>query len=208
MASADRFSLLKRKGGGGVVGQPLPTKREYPSGIGTLPIPAKHNNTRAGRPIPSEHQGFGHSLLLLIGSGANINVFSPGFSSSNLLVYASHRCLYQGKPIHTSGLGVVNASWAGTLRWSDSVAACRNGAWASAIRVAARVLASELCPCVLVPECPPPWEVVHLNSRLLLPGGRHLWRAACLGEPRVWASDAGQQVHDSRPLPSSFPCLS
>ena len=64
-----RFLLLKRKGGGGVVGQPLPMKREYPSGIGTRPIPAKHNNTRAGHPIPSEHQGFSHSLLLLIGSG-------------------------------------------------------------------------------------------------------------------------------------------
>ena len=57
------------EGGRVVVGQPLPLKRGYPSGIGTLPIPAKHDNTRAGRPIPSEHQGFGHSILLLIERG-------------------------------------------------------------------------------------------------------------------------------------------
>ena len=51
----------------------LPIKRSRwggnTSGIGTRPIPAKHNNTRAGRPIPSELQGFGHSLILLIGGG-------------------------------------------------------------------------------------------------------------------------------------------
>ena len=27
---------------------------------------SEDENTRAGRPIPSEHQGFGHSILLLI----------------------------------------------------------------------------------------------------------------------------------------------
>ena len=149
------ISLLKWKGGRGVVGQPLPSRKGYPSGIGTRPIPAKHDNTRAGRPIPSDHQGFVHSILLLIERGADINVFSPGLSSSNLLVYTSHPCLYQEKPIHTSGLGVVSASWADTLQRSDSVAVCGNGAWASAISVAARVLVSDFPSYALVLGCPP-----------------------------------------------------
>ena len=64
-------------------------KREYPSGIGTRPIPAKHNNTRAGRPIPSEHQGFGHLLLLLIGSGRRHQRLLAGV----FVIQSS--CLYQ-----------------------------------------------------------------------------------------------------------------
>ena len=91
------FSLLKRKGGRGVVGQPLPLMRGYPSGIGTRPIPAKHNNTRAGHPIPSEHQGFGQLILLLIWNGRRHQRLLARVLSFDLPVYTSHRCLYQGE---------------------------------------------------------------------------------------------------------------
>ena len=83
------ISLLKRKGGRGVVGQPLPSKRGYPSGIGTRPIPAKHDKTRAGGPIPSEHQGFGHSILLLIERGRRHQRLLAGV----FVIQSS--CLYQ-----------------------------------------------------------------------------------------------------------------
>ena len=46
MVYADKFSLLKGGGGGGVVGQPLPMKRGNPSGIDPRSTPAKHNSTR------------------------------------------------------------------------------------------------------------------------------------------------------------------
>ena len=62
------------------------------------------------------------------------------------------------------------------------MAACGNGAWASVICVAARVLAGDFPPSVLARRCPLPWEVVHGDPRRLLPGGRRLWLAACLGE--------------------------
>ena len=83
------ISLLKRKGGRGVVGQPLPLKRGYPSSIGTRLIPAKHDNTRAGRPIPSEHQGFGHSILLLIEGGRRHQRFLA------VVFVIQSSCLYQ-----------------------------------------------------------------------------------------------------------------
>ena len=47
------------EGGRGVVRQLLLLKRGYLSGLGTRPIPVKRDNTRAGRSIPSEHQGVG-----------------------------------------------------------------------------------------------------------------------------------------------------
>ena len=120
--------------------------------------------------------------------GVDINVFSPGFRHPIFLSILVIDVYTREKPTHTSGLGVVSASWAGTLRWSDSVAVSRNGAWASAIRVAARVLASDFPPYVLVLGCPLPWEVVHGDPRRLLPGGWRLWLAACLGERRGAAS--------------------
>ena len=78
------------------------------------------------------------------------------------------------KSTHTSGLGVASASWAGILQRSDSVAVCGNGAWASEIRVAARVLASKFPSYVLAPGCPPPWEIVHSDPKRLLLGGQRL----------------------------------
>ena len=114
--------------------------------------------------------------------GIDINVFSPGFRHPIFLSIPVIDVYTREKPTHTSGLDVVNASWAGTLRWSDSSAVCGNGAWASAICVAARVLTSDFPQYILVLGCPLPWEVVHGDPRRLPPGGRRLWLAACLGE--------------------------
>ena len=58
---ADNFTAETEGGKGSSRGNLLPSKRGYPSGIGTRPTPAKHDDTRAGRPIPSEHQGFGQA---------------------------------------------------------------------------------------------------------------------------------------------------
>ena len=119
--------------------------------------------------------------------GVDINVFSPGFRHPIFLSIPVIDVYTRQKPTDTSGLGVVRASWAGTLRWSNSEAVCGIGAWASAIRVAARVLASDIPLYVPLLGCPLPWEVVHGDPRRLLPGGRRLWLAACLGERCVAA---------------------
>ena len=62
-------------------------------------------------------------------------VFSLGFRHPIFLSIPVIDVYTREKPTHTSGLSAVSASWAGTLRWSDSVAVCGNDAWASAIRV-------------------------------------------------------------------------
>ena len=68
-------------------------------------------------------------------------------SSEDLLLIPGHQgipCLYQVKcVIHTSGLGVVGASWAGITLKSDSWAVCVSGAWASAIHACGMILGGE-----------------------------------------------------------------
>ena len=70
---------------GGVVGQPLLLERGYPSGVGARPTPAKHNNTRAGRPLPSEHQGFGQVISCLYGMASTSTSSCRGSRHSILL---------------------------------------------------------------------------------------------------------------------------
>ena len=68
-------------------------------------------------------------------------------SSEDFLLIPGHQgisCLYQVKcAIHTSGWGVVGASWAGITLKSDSWAVCVSGAWASAIHACGMVLGGE-----------------------------------------------------------------
>ena len=123
--------------------------------------------------------------------GVDINVFLPGFRHPIFLSIPVIDVDTREKPTHTSGLGVVSASWA----------VCGNGAWASAIRVAARVLTSDFPPYALALGCPLPWEVVHGDPRRLLKGGRRLWLATCLGERRGATGIRFQASAVQLPLP-------
>ena len=118
-ACADRFSLLKWKGGRGVFGQLLPTKKGYPSGIDSRSIPAKHSNNRdrssntrvwsftflAYRKWASTSAGYTRS------STSSRRFFRHQYPSSYQVTVVYTRA----KPIHTSGLGVGSASWGGAL---------------------------------------------------------------------------------------------
>ena len=115
--------LAHSQNSGGIVGRPLPTKMEslFPSFIP------------------------GHQRLLVYTRSSTssclyqvINIFLliPGHPAIS--------CLYQGKrAIHTSGWGVVGASWAGIMPTSGSWAICVSGAWASAIHAYGMVLGGE-----------------------------------------------------------------
>ena len=116
MACAGRFSLLKRKGGRGVVGQPFPTKKGNPSGID---IPAKHNNTR-DRSSNTRVWSFtplAYRKWASTSAGYNRSSTSShrGFRHQYLSLYQVIVVYTRAKPIHTSGLGVGSTSWAGTL---------------------------------------------------------------------------------------------
>ena len=170
------------EGGRGVVGQPLPLKRGYPSGLGTQPIPTKHNNTRSGRPIPSEHQGFGQWIVLLIWNGRQHQRLLAGVSSSNLPVYTSHRCLYQGEAYSHQwprcgerflGRYTPVEQFRGRLReWrlGERDPRCCEG------------------PGKRFPTVRPGSGMSTTDPRRLLLGGQRLWLAACLGE---WRGAAG-----------------
>ena len=76
------------------------------------------------------------SQFTLFISGHDVFLFIPG--------HHTFPCLYQGKrAIHTSGRGVVGASWAGITPKSDSWAVCASGTWASVTHADERVLGSE-----------------------------------------------------------------
>ena len=95
----------------------LPSKRGYPSGIGTRPTPAKHDDTRAGRPIPSEHQGFGQMDPLAYREWESTSTSSRrGFVIQSSCLQPSSIFYSREKPTHTSNCGVVSASLAGTRR--------------------------------------------------------------------------------------------
>ena len=103
------ISLLKRKGSSR--GNLLPLKREYASGVGTRPTPAKSDDTRAGGPIPSEHQGFGQVDPLVYRKWASTSTSSRrGFVIRSSWLRPSSNVYSREKPIHTSNCGVVSAS--------------------------------------------------------------------------------------------------
>ena len=127
-----RGFLAHSQNSGGIVGHPLPAKMEslFPSFIP------------------------GHQRLLVYTRSSTssclyqvINVFCLYQVINVLLFIPGHpaiSCLYQGKrAIHTSGRGVVGASWAGIMPTSGSWAVCVSGAWASAIHAYGMALGGE-----------------------------------------------------------------
>ena len=153
------FAQLKKKGVRGVVGRPLPTKRE----------------SRAVWVIPGYPRGSRSSTILVYTRGIDIywvhqviNVFLPLSGHRQFFVYTRSSTilrLYQvindslfiprGKrAIHTSGRGVGSASSACTLQRSNSWAVCVCGAWARAIHAYGTILGSEFPPTVQSPGCP------------------------------------------------------
>ena len=134
----------------------------------------------------------------------------PGMASKFILAYTGHRsCLYQSL-VYNSGGSLVTpvASWG-------------------------RALGGSVNPCGAVPASlaglapVQTWSLWRQGSRLVFlcqpgvrdvqhrgwPGpsveGSSFWQGGVDLQPRVWASGAGQQqVYNTRPLSSSFPCLS
>ena len=113
---ADNFTVETEGGKGSSRGNLLPSKRDCPSGIGTRPTPAKRDDTRAGRPIPSEHQGFGQVDPLVYRKWASTSSSRRGFVIRSSCLRPSSVVYSREKPTHTSNCGVVSASWAGTRR--------------------------------------------------------------------------------------------
>ena len=112
---ADNFTAETEGGKGSSWGNLLPSKRGYPSGIGTQPTPAKHYNTRAGRPIPFEDQGLGQMDPLAYMEWVSTSTSSRrGFVIQSSCLQPSSVVYSREKPTHTSNCGVVSASWAGT----------------------------------------------------------------------------------------------
>ena len=131
MGGKGRGFLAHSQNSGGVVGRPLPTKMEslFPSFIP------------------------GHQHLVYTRSSTSsclyqvINVFCLYQVINVLLFIAGHpaiSCLYQRKRTsHTSGRGVVGASWAAIMPTSGSLAVCVSGTWASSIHAYGMVPGSE-----------------------------------------------------------------
>ena len=106
------------------------------------------------------------------------------------------------KPTHTSGLGVVSVSLAGILQRSDSMAVCGNGtgrARSAVLRGSWQAISHRTS-----------WlrDVHHRGRSFTAIQSGCFQEGGVYNQQRVWASGTGQRVDDSRPLPSSFPCLS
>ena len=156
-----RISLtqLKRKGGRGVVGRPLPTKREsqvvwaIPGQLQRFQVinnPCLYQGHRHLLGTPGHHRLPAVKWSLTIPrlyQVINIPSFIPGHW--RFLVYTREK-----RAIHTSGRGVGSASSAYTLQRSDSWAVCVCGAWASSIHAYLTILGSEFPPTVQSPGCP------------------------------------------------------
>ena len=108
---ADNFTAKTEGGKRSSRGNLLPSKRDCPRGIGTRPTPAKCDDTRAGRPIPSEHQGFGQMDPLVYRKWASTSTSSRrGFVIRSSCSCLSSVVYSREKPTHTSNCGVVSAS--------------------------------------------------------------------------------------------------
>ena len=77
---------------------------------------------------------------------------------------------------------VGSTSWAYRPQWSDSGVACGKGAWASVVRVAARLRAGVLLLSGWGLRYPTPWVGEISGPKRLLQEGQRLSPAACPGE--------------------------
>ena len=142
--------LSHSQNSGGIVGRPLPTRMESlfssftPGHQRLLFIPGHQ------RPLVYTRSSTSSCLYQVINvfclyQVINILLSIPGHQ--HLLFIPGHPaipCLYQGKrAIHTSGWGVVGASWVGIMPTSGSWAVCVSGAWASTIHAYGMVLGGE-----------------------------------------------------------------
>ena len=150
--------LLHSQNKGGVVGRPLPIKRESRFSS-FIPGHQHHLVYTRGSISSCLYQGVDIFRLYQV-----INVLLFVLGHHHFPFIPGHQaipCLYQGKrAIHTSGHDVVSASWAGILPTSSSWAVCASGAWEIAIHASGMILGSEYSPAVQSLGCPRPWEAV------------------------------------------------
>ena len=145
-----RGFLSHSQNSGGIIGRPLSTKMEslfssfIPGHQRLLFIPGHQHllvYTRSSTSSVYTRSSTSSCLYQVI----NVLLFLPGHQHLSFIPgHPAILCLYQGKrAIHTSGRGVVGASWAGIISTSCSWAVCLSGAWASTIHASGMVLGGE-----------------------------------------------------------------
>ena len=141
MGGTSRGFLSHSQKSGGIVGHPLPTKMGslFPSFIPGHQRPLVYTRSSTSSCLYQVINVF--CLYQVI----NVLLFIPGHQHLSFIPgHPASPCLYQGKrAIHTSGRGVVGASWAGIMPTSSSWAVCVSGAWASTIHAYGMVLGGE-----------------------------------------------------------------
>ena len=152
----------------GIVGRPLPTKRESqslwvtPGHQRLLSIPS-HQRLLVYTRAPTSAVWIRSSASSCLYQVIDNSSFIPGHQQFPRLYQVINDSLFipgEKQAIHTSGRGVVSGSSASKPQTSGFWAVCVCGTWASAIQASGMILGSEYPPAVQSPGCPKQWEAV------------------------------------------------
>ena len=150
----------------GIVGRPLPTKRESrplwvtPGHQRLLSIPG-HQRLLVYTRAPTSAVWIRSSASSCLYQVINNSSFIPGHQQFPHLYQVINDSLFipgEKRAIYNSGRGVMSTFSAGKTQTSGFWAVCVCGAWASAIHASGMILGTEYPPAVQSPGCPKQWE--------------------------------------------------